>query len=267
MKAIRPTKLDHSYEEFLRPAGSRVVKCTWRQQIRGDSPVVVVPDGCVDLIWRSDGRLLVAGADTVAKRHEMPDGLALVGVRLRPGTAGTVLGCSMSDLADRFVDVGDCWGLAARRILDALDAAESVTVQRERLIAAVEDRALAAAHGLDLAVMTASAALSSGEHTTQSLPGFGGLASRQFRRRFVGQVGYGPKKFERISRLRRARAMRVSQPWLGLADLAARSGYADQSHLSRDAKDLLGQRPSEWSVTGATTVSYKPRGRGGLTMG
>ncbi|GGM29030.1 hypothetical protein GCM10012279_54650 [Micromonospora yangpuensis] len=68
-----------------------------------------------------------------------------------------------------------------------------------------------------------------------------GLGPRLLRRRCQAWFGYGPKTLARILRMRRALALaRCGTP---LAEVAARSGYADQAHLTRDVRDLAGLPP------------------------
>ncbi|CAM5397850.1 helix-turn-helix transcriptional regulator [Streptomyces violaceorubidus] len=65
-----------------------------------------------------------------------------------------------------------------------------------------------------------------------------GLGARQLHRRSLAAFGYGPKTLARILRLRRALALaRTGVPF---AETAARTGYADQAHLSREVRDLAG---------------------------
>lgn len=50
------------YREY--PSKSDVVTCTWE---RRSPPVVaqlIVPDGCLDLVWFGDGRMELVGPDT-----------------------------------------------------------------------------------------------------------------------------------------------------------------------------------------------------------
>ena len=70
-----------------------------------------------------------------------------------------------------------------------------------------------------------------------------GLSPRQLRRRFRVAVGLTPKE---LGRLRRLRACLVgsldpTEPWVSLA---LQHGYADQAHLIREAKSLMGVSPS-----------------------
>jgi AraC-like DNA-binding protein len=49
----------------------------------------------------------------------------------------------------------------------------------------------------------------------------------------------------RVVRFRRFIAAAHEQPAAGLAQLAAEVGYADQSHLNRECRELAGATPSE----------------------
>lgn len=71
------------------------------------------------------------------------------------------------------------------------------------------------------------------------------VGERQLRRRFVAAVGYGPKTFERIARFQRFLRLARSPAGrrLGLAQLAARAGHADQAHLGREYRRLAGLPP------------------------
>ena len=57
-------------------------------------------------------------------------------------------------------------------------------------------------------------------------------------RRSLAAFGYGPKTLARILRFQRALALaRAGTP---LAEVAVRSGYADQAHLAREVRALAG---------------------------
>jgi AraC-like DNA-binding protein len=55
----------------------------------------------------------------------------------------------------------------------------------------------------------------------------------------------GPKTFQRIGRLQRFLELAAAAPGRGLAELAAEAGYADQPHLSREARALAGLTATE----------------------
>jgi transcriptional regulator GlxA family with amidase domain len=80
-----------------------------------------------------------------------------------------------------------------------------------------------------------------------------GLSERQLHRRCSSAFGYGPAFLLRINRLQRfLRLVRISAGPSRLADLAVAAGYADQPHLSREVRSLMG-------TTAAELVRRSPR--------
>ncbi len=192
----------------------------------------VLPDGCMDLLWR-EGRLLVAGPDT---RAYVPEGAPAhwAGVRFHPGTAPALLGVPAHELRDRRVELADLWGAAeVRRLSARVDAAPDPAT-------ALEDLALErAAHTPppDALLRSLVEALQSGRPVARTADELG-LSARQLHRRSLTAFGYGPKTLARILRLQRALALaRNGVPY---AETATRTGYADQAHLARDVRELAG---------------------------
>ena len=70
-----------------------------------------------------------------------------------------------------------------------------------------------------------------------------GVSGPQLHRRFRMAVGYGPKMFQRIARLRRLRALAASNA--SLSALAMDLGYADQAHMTREVATLAGISPAQ----------------------
>ncbi|MEZ3179112.1 helix-turn-helix transcriptional regulator [Streptomyces pimonensis] len=195
----------------------------------------VLPDGCMDLLWH-EGRLLVAGPDTHAHLTGDRPG-TWAGVRFRPGTAPALLGMPAHELRDRRVALSDLWPAAdVRRMTARVNAADDP------------------AHGLeDLALRRAAetpppdpllgllvAALDAGRPVAATADELG-LGVRRLHRRSLAAFGYGPKTLARILRMRRALAL--ARAGVPLTETAARTGYADQAHLSREVRDLTGLPP------------------------
>ncbi|MDQ3738186.1 MAG: helix-turn-helix domain-containing protein [Actinomycetota bacterium] len=72
------------------------------------------------------------------------------------------------------------------------------------------------------------------------------------RRRFDRTIGYGPSFFARIARLQRFARSAATGPQRGIAELAASSGYADQSHLAKDCRTIVDATPQ-------TVIDMLPR--------
>ncbi|MBI5088113.1 MAG: AraC family transcriptional regulator [Actinobacteria bacterium] len=103
----------------------------------------------------------------------------------------------------------------------------------------------------------AVASLRVADHRIDRLADRTGLSARQLQRRFVRHVGYPPSRFARVARLQRFLHLATLESDEHLADLAARSGYADQSHLVRECRSITGLTPSRLrSIAPAT--SYAP---------
>ncbi|MFK0173579.1 helix-turn-helix domain-containing protein [Streptomyces sp. NPDC090306] len=197
----------------------------------------VLPDGCMDLLW-NEGRLLVAGPDT---RGHLPDGppARWAGVRFAPGTAPALLGVPAAELRDLRVDLADLWPAAhVRRLRRRVDAAADPA-------AALEAEALARAADAgppDPLLGILVAALGAGRPVAGTADELG-LGARQLHRRSVAAFGYGPKTLARVLRLQRALAL--ARAGVPLAETAARAGFADQAHLTRDVTELAGMPPGE----------------------
>jgi methylphosphotriester-DNA--protein-cysteine methyltransferase len=230
-----------------------LVVCSWERRVPAGGSIRrrILPDGCVDLIWR-DGEVLVAGPDTTAWTSEVPAGRTIVGLRLRPGVAGSVLGIPAAELRDRHpaaADVFPARWLESRRRLDGEATAEEV---REELVRLLVMR-LAEAEAPDSLVLAATRRLGFPGTRVSVLADALGISERQLRRRFHHSVGYGPKTLDRVLRFQRfALAARSGGLDGDLARAAADLGYADQAHLTRDCVRISGLAPTRLASIWAT---------------
>jgi AraC-like DNA-binding protein len=219
------------YVEHL--VASPVVACTWEQATATGQEQRIVPDGCVDLIW-ADGRLGIAGPDRRARVVVLAPGSRLVGVRLRPGVAGAVLGLPASELCDVSPDAADVLGRGvAAALLEALAAGQD---PHALLLRAVELRGV---REPDPLVCAAVRALGRPHARVGSVAAELGLSARQLQRRTGDAVGYGPKMLQRVLRFRRLQALAPAP----LAELALDAGYADQAHMTAEVTRLAGVSP------------------------
>jgi AraC-like DNA-binding protein len=224
------------YREQPPPGGLEPwLACVWSRS--GAGTVRVLPDGCVDLIARTDGSVVVAGPDTGPHLSDLTPQSPVVGVRLRPGAAAAVLGVPLHALRDQRPALADLWGEEGRRLEEALASGDSSRVWH--LVAAVAARRDAEPDPL----VTAGA-----RHLSRfprlrvaDLAHELGLSERQLLRRFDDAVGYGPKVLARVLRLQRLLAL---PPGVGLAEAALEAGYADQAHMSAEVRKLTGLTPA-----------------------
>jgi AraC-like DNA-binding protein len=236
------------YREWLpRPELARFVVCTWAGQFGDEGEPYadrILPDGCIDIVW-AGGRVTVAGPDTTSILVAPRRGARFAGLRFRPGLAPSMLGVPASELLDARVDASEVLGSRASALVDRLAGACSLrAVARELETSVVEW--LPHARAPDGLVEAAAHALrqSSTAKPVAALARQLGVDERRLLRRFVAEVGYGPKMLHRVLRLQRFIALGARPPPRALADLALNAGYADQAHLTRECQELARSTPS-----------------------
>jgi AraC-like DNA-binding protein len=236
-----------TYREFApSPPLHALLACRWERESSADDPAdskLILPDGCVDLLWR-DGKLTVAGLDRTAWQSPVRPGGSIVGVRLRPGVAGAVFGIPASELLDVRVPLEELLGSRGAVLSESLDGAqgrEAEYLLLEGIVASAIARA-----DLDPLVLAATRRLGFPGSRVDELAEALGISERQLRRRFHRSVGYGPKTLDRVLRFRRlvSKAQEISDGEVDLARLAADLGYADQAHMARDSVRLTGMPPA-----------------------
>ncbi|MDA2808703.1 helix-turn-helix domain-containing protein [Nocardiopsis suaedae] len=219
----------------------------------GGAERLLVPDGCVDVLWLSTGRLVVCGPETSGWSFSLPDGVEAVGVRLRPGRAASVLGLDTPGALNRRVAVEDVLGGREQRVL--LERLHEAPGPRDRLAllhGMVRDRAQGrpvlgapASRSASTAAVVSRTLTAAPDTTVADLARESALSERQLHRRCVAAFGYGPAVLRRILRLQRfLRMARHPAATTDLSVLAAMAGYTDQSHLNRDSRALAGVPPS-----------------------
>jgi AraC-like DNA-binding protein len=226
------------------PPLRRYFRCVWTNFIPADhsGPISVVPDGCVDLLWR-DGALRVAGPDVIAATLLPRPGNTIVGVRFQPGAARGWLGLPMSELVGLEVDLVDLWGgrvsEMTRKLEDAPTTKERSTVLQHELSRLAPDKEEPARDAAAVFHLMQGDPIEPGTKISVILDRLD-TSARTLRRRSYEHFGYGPKTLDRILRFQRLLSHARATPRATLARLAYDTGYADQAHLSREVRDLTG---------------------------
>jgi AraC-like DNA-binding protein len=249
MPSVLCRALGTYWERRPHPALEAHFARTWfhvRPSASSDS-LAVVPDGYADLQW-VNGLLRVAGPDRTVNCESLPSGAIVVGLRFQPGSVCRWLGAPASELVNARVPLQEFWGAEALRLAASLSEGRSPDAIARRLECALVDRAarVRAPDPAGLAIFrTIGTDPANQIEITRHLREVLGLSDRTLRRRSVEAFGYGPKTLQKILRFQRfLRLAREMRPAGGLAQLATDSGYADQAHLSREARELAGMTPT-----------------------
>jgi AraC-like DNA-binding protein len=184
------------------------------------------------------------------QRHVLtePTGLSRgIQVNLTPVGARHVFGVSMDSVADRSVALEDVLGPSARETVERLREAPDWEARFDIIDSTIEDRLSMVAPPSEAVVWAWHKIDRSGGQIE-----IGALADelRWSRKRLVAEfrenVGVPPKTLARIARFDRAvRILRRerSPRW---TDIAYRSGYFDQAHLSREFRAFAGITPGRF---------------------
>ena len=233
---VRATVGPVGYREQPVPLRWRgLAECVWTSTAPSAPEVIdVLPDGCMDLVW-SGAELFVAGPDTAPHPFERSAGVAASGLRFLPGVLPALLDVPAAALRDARVPLDALHPGLGRRGAAALaagaPAAPVLTTLAARLPGVVPEPGLRAA----------ALRLASGGSAAEAADDLG-WTTRTLHRRCLTAFGYGPSVLRRVLRFRRAVAL--LRTGVAPADVAARAGYADQPHLSRDVRAFAGVSPA-----------------------
>jgi len=234
------------------PALREHLSCLWYRSVAPDERARtqrVLPDACIDIVWRAGDAPHVAGPDTGPVLASIGPGTVIVGARFRPGHAPDFLGVAAHELRDSQAELAALWGEASARRLRESDATGSVEGMLDLLQRGVAARL---AHVRDGDVPTAALAWARGRTGLDRLGADLRLGDRQLRRRVEERFGYGPAVLRRVLRLQRLLALAARHRG-SLVDLALVAGYADQAHMTRECRRLTGLSPvrllAEWLQT------------------
>jgi AraC-like DNA-binding protein len=200
------------------------VAAYWRRD-GAEGTTRVLPDGCADIIFDIDrGEVSVVGTMTRPLVVESANGRNLFGVRFRPGRLSSLLPIPLREITDAIAPLGDISQRLELRV-------ESIDQDLRRLVGESDRRVDAAVR-----MIIRSGGRCDINRVAQSV----GATRQHLARLFALHVGVSPKMFARVIRFRHALRLGRTQPW---ADVAARLGYADQSHLIAEFREFSGSTP------------------------
>ena len=216
----------------------------------------VVPRPVVHVALERAGgedRLLVHGVRRQRFERRLEGRGATVAVAFRPATFRDLLGGDVVALRDREVPAADVLAADDRPV-----AARLRQVVDEAGPGAAADALLRWASGLGAEAAPTPVAAELRDLVelverdvdltrAEQLAGACGVSLRTLQRRFLAHVGVGPKWVLARSRLLDVADAAHAGEQVDWAGLAARLGYADQSHLVRAFRALVGRAPAAYA--------------------
>jgi AraC-like DNA-binding protein len=158
-------------------------------------------------------------------------------------------GVSAPELEDRIVALDAVWGVEAHLLSQDLEALQGETARIACLESALVQwmaRRMTAQRrepSVDIPGVAAWIVASGGQVTVESLAESAGLSRQHFTRAFRESVGVSPKTYCQLARCQSTLAYVRRGDDVEWAQVAAESGYADQSHMIAEFRRFTGLTP------------------------
>lgn len=248
----------YSYREYA-PSVSLAphVACYWTVDFdarSGSQPHRIIPDGCVDIIVdrrasSASHAAFVTGLMTNCLVIDLASEQSSFGIRMYTESARSILRVPVSAFASERVYLYDMWGaeglFLSEELLYAKDVSQLIELAEIRL-SGLLSRLDVPMPGLlynGLNYMYDYKGILSPAQLADKL----GFSERHLRRVFEREIGVGPK--EMLGIIRFQSLLREIYGGAGArmsyADLAAKYGYYDQSHLTKTFKRYYGIPPGQ----------------------
>ena len=204
-----------------------------------------LPDPNFHLTFDGQGVKLIG---PVSKVYEYPMAASgfVIGVKFNAGALNVLLNGPASDYVDRELSASKYFGSGVTDIFetgaDALTDETIVSVLNKFLVHFAEP---VTAKQTQVAKLLDCIKNSGEIYTVASLAQRADLSVRTLQRLFNQYIGLSPKWLLRKYRLHDALAA-LETNTLKMVELATQLEYADQSHLIRDFKDMLGMSPAQY---------------------
>ena len=251
------------YLEILpRPPLNKFVECFWTlESDPASEPCLaerILPDGCAELILNFGARFSEHNEDGAQKLQPlhyfvgqmtqpiliMPTGVVqLIGIRFQPGGTIPFFRQPMHELTNRVVPLDQLGAAFEReliaRVLDKPSLPEKIAALEQWLGERIHD----CKFDSWLLPLTSRIVGWGGRVSVDELASAAGVSGRQLERRFLRDVGLGPKQLCRILRFQQVFRVveQVNACW---SAVAVDCGYYDQAHLIRDFREFAGQTPA-----------------------
>jgi AraC-like DNA-binding protein len=238
------------------------IECFWTLEGEPDpaesTPERILPDGCVEIILSFGDRFteIDEGSDEKLQPSRFlvgqmtrpviikPTGaVRLIGIRFHPGGTFPFLAIPMEETTDRIIELGAIAADLEREFKAASAAAASLDLKIVAIEQMLAKRLRRCGQASSIVDLTAMIVRSAGRLSLDTLAAEAGISTRQLRRRFLMEVGVGPKLLCRLLRFQQVfRAVDQNVPeWAGIA---FECGYYDQAHLINDFRQFAQQTPS-----------------------
>ncbi len=222
----------------------------------GDHPLRLFADA-TDAEGEAIGACVLGGVRDRAYIKGIAQPAPMVGGMLRPGAVDLLSNTPAGALAGRHTRLEDLWcPFELADLRERLAAAPTLAV-RLVIFEEVLSRRLPVVRGVDPLIRHAlfrfDRGMTVGEVVAES-----GFSHRHLVRTFTEATGVPPKTYLRLKRFNRTIEHLNAVPQAALADVAAASGHADQSHMTREFQAFAGLPPGRYRRIAPAEARHVP---------
>jgi AraC-like DNA-binding protein len=169
----------------------------------------------------------------------------MIGVYFEPGSTSAMVQVPAIELTDNVVKLEDVWGSQSARLpedLAELDEVSRIDRLEEALLERLR-RAPASRLSVDVPGLARWARAEPGGMTVRILADAAGVSRRHLTRVFRQVVGVSPKRYCRLARFQAGLVHAGAGAGVKWAQVATELGYADQSHMIAEFRELSSLTP------------------------
>jgi AraC-like DNA-binding protein len=226
-------------ENHLRP----FIECYWMQS-DNLSPHIVLPDGCIDIVFNEGAGFVVGTMTTPLIVESARD---FIGIRFKSAKASMFLNFDASELTDQKTDLRNIahrdGSLLVEKLFEAKDLTEKIKLLNRNLSSWFRHKSN---HNVDYVINKIME--TQGNVSINSVCRSLDLSRQHLARLFQEYVGIRPKQFARVIRFQALLKNVREIPKINWADEAAMLGYYDQAHLISDFREFSGTSPEKFAA-------------------
>jgi AraC-like DNA-binding protein len=213
------------------PGTSLLLMAQYRAPVRVRHRDLELPNKCATQIQASSVTLQATGA------------LGLIIISLRPEAASRIVDAPLGQFANAGICLGDVFSRGDVSTCDEMLAGARNGLERVATVECFLLRRLRPQRD-SLACHAASYLRSDPTLPLRQLASMLSVSTRHLARTFSATFGITPKRFARLARIEKIMSeRRGGLPW---AQVASACGLADQAHLIREFRDIVGEVPAKF---------------------
>lgn len=243
-----------SYKE-IKPSEplDRFVKCFWMLEKNYTNSLgyeTIYPDGCLDLVFiQADNKQTTLFIGQQSKRFQLPysGSVRSIGIRFFPFGAYPIFKIPIHEITGLILSLNEIFGNTFNDLSDlifSLSAKEAIEVLEKFLLKKL------LANGLDIEQVKYAAEFlysKNGHVRIDLLADKVNVSPRTMERRFESITGLSPKSLARIFRFNKVKNELTLDPFKDLTSLCYEYNYFDQSHFTKDFKQIAMLTPTEFA--------------------